>query len=99
MADQPNITGPWQSDDTSRHRLELAITDQVVKSSGSGSPGGGQGNGQHVLAMRNAAEPGQILYVTERQLHTFLSSAQQKDSAVGRVLTGSTASAGGSSPR
>jgi hypothetical protein len=95
MADQPNITGPWQSDDNSQHRLELAITDQVVQSGASGP----QGKSQHVLAMRNAAEPGQILYVTERQLHTFMSSAQQKDSAVARVLTGSTASAGGGSPR
>jgi len=96
MSDQPNITGPWQSDDTSRHRLELAITDQVVQSS---SSGGGQAKGQHVLAMRNAAEPGQILYVTEGQLQKFMSTAQQKDSAVARVLTGATASAGGSSPR
>lgn len=96
MADQPNITGPWQSDDTSQNRLELAITDQIVQ----GSQGsGGSSQSQHVLAMRNTAEPGNILYLSEGQLRKFMTTATQKDSAVARVLTGSTASAGGSSQR
>jgi hypothetical protein len=91
MSEQPNITGPWTSDDDSQHRLELAITDQVAKS-GNGS------QGQPVLAMRDTAQPGQILYVTQGQLRQFMSSAQQPDSSTARVLAGA-GSSGGSARR
>lgn len=95
MSESPKITGPWTSDDTSQHRLELAITDQVAKA-GNGQAGQ---NGQRVLAMRDTAQPGQILYVTHGQLRAFMGSAQQQDSAVARVLSGASAAAGGSALR
>jgi len=75
MADQPNITGPWTTDDNTAHHIEAAQTDMTV-------PGGNE----HLVALRNTADPGNCIFVTPGEARTFGQSVQQPDSRTARLL-------------
>lgn len=75
MADQPHIVGSWVSDDPTANHIELAQTDMQA--------GGGSGP---VLALRDTADPSNVIYATPGQIRTFASSAQKQDSRTARLL-------------
>lgn len=75
--DQPNIVSDWAPADQSKHHLELALTDQLVRNNG---------QQQQVIALRDTHAPDQVIYVTPGQVQSFGKSVSTLDSPPGRLL-------------
>lgn len=76
---QPEVVSDWAPADKTANHLELALTNQIIKS-------GNADDGQQLMALRDTFNPGGIIYVTPGQLRSLGQSVTDRDSPAGRLL-------------
>jgi len=81
MSDQPKIISDWTPADPSSNRLELALTDQMIRSQHAGGDGG-----ERVVALRDTHDTSKVLYVTPGQVRAFGMAATERSSPISNLL-------------